>query len=99
MNKLLSFILPVLILASCNNKTNSPETPIDKEINMTLSIDNQELEYTDYDSLKESLEDKLTGEETIVLSADNGDRSLTKKVKSFITEMGVSIEVENNVEE
>ncbi len=53
MNRLLSFILPVLILTSCNNKTNSPETPIDKEINMTLSIDNQELDvyWEDNDSV------------------------------------------------
>ena len=54
MNKLLSFILPVLILTSCYNKTNSPETPINKEINMTLSIDNQELDvyWEDNDSVK-----------------------------------------------
>lgn len=53
MNKLLSFILPVLILTSCANKTNSPETPIDKETNMTLSIDNQELDvyWEDNDSV------------------------------------------------
>lgn len=53
MNKLLSFILPVLILTSCANKTNSPEAPIDKEINMTLSIDNQELDvyWEDNDSV------------------------------------------------
>lgn len=53
MNKLLSFILPLLILTSCNNKTNSPETPIYKEINMTLSIDNQELDvcWEDNDSV------------------------------------------------
>lgn len=53
MNKLLSFILPILILASCTNKTNSPETPIDEEINMTLSIDNQELDvyWEDNDSV------------------------------------------------
>ena len=53
MNKLLSFILPVLILTSCTTKTNSPETPIDKEINMTLSIDNQELDvyWEDNDSV------------------------------------------------
>lgn len=52
MNKLLSLILPVLILTSCN-KTNPPETPINKEINMTLSIDNQELDvyWEDNDSV------------------------------------------------
>lgn len=52
MNKLLSFILPVLILTSCN-KINSPETPINKEINMTLSIDNQDLDvyWEDNDSV------------------------------------------------
>lgn len=44
MKKLLSLILPMFILASCTNKTNLPEAPIDKEINMTLSIDNQELD-------------------------------------------------------
>lgn len=53
MNKLLSFILPTLILTSCTNKTNSLETPIDKEINMTLLIDNQELDvyWEDNDSV------------------------------------------------
>lgn len=53
MNKLLSFILPALILTGCTSKTNSPETPIDKEINMTLSIDNQELDvyWEDNDSV------------------------------------------------
>ena len=53
MNKLLSLILPMFILASCTNKTNSPEAPIDKEINMTLSIDNQELDvyWEDNDSV------------------------------------------------
>ena len=53
MNKLLSFILPVLILTSCTPKTNSPQTPKDKEINMTLSIDNQELDvyWEDNDSV------------------------------------------------
>ena len=53
MNKLLSFIFPVLILTCCNNKINSPETPINKEINMTLSIDNQELDvyWEDNDSV------------------------------------------------
>ena len=53
MNKLLSFILPILILASCANKAISPEAPIDKEINMTLSIDNQELDvlWEDNDSV------------------------------------------------
>ncbi len=53
MNKLLGFILPLLILTSCNTKTNSPSTPIDKEINMTLSIDNQKLDvnWEDNDSV------------------------------------------------
>lgn len=53
MKKLLSLILSMLILASCTNKTNSPETPIDKEMNMTLSIDNQELDvyWEDNDSV------------------------------------------------
>ena len=53
MNKLLGFILPVLILTSCTNKTNTSETPKDKEINMTLSIDNQELDvnWEDNDSV------------------------------------------------
>ena len=53
MEKLLRLILPMFILASCNNKTNTPETPIDKEINMTLSIDNQELDvnWEDNDSV------------------------------------------------
>lgn len=53
MKKLLSLILSMFVLASCNNKTNSPETPIDKEINMTLSIDNQELDvyWEDNDSV------------------------------------------------
>lgn len=53
MKKLLSLILPMFILTSCTNKTNSPETPIDKETNMTLSIDNQELDvyWEDNDSV------------------------------------------------
>ena len=53
MNKLLSLILPMFILASCANKAISPEAPIDKEINMTLSIDNQELDvyWEDNDSV------------------------------------------------
>lgn len=53
MKKLLSLILSMFILASCTTKTNSPETPIDKEINMTLSIDNQELDvyWEDNDSV------------------------------------------------
>ena len=53
MNKLLGFILPALILTSCTTNTNSPKTPIDKEINMTLSIDNQELDvyWEDNDSV------------------------------------------------
>ena len=52
MNKLLCFILPIIILTSCN-KINSQETPINKEINMTLSIDNQELDvlWEDNDSV------------------------------------------------
>lgn len=54
MEKLLRLILPMFILTSCNNKTNTPETPIEKEINMTLSIDNQELDvnWEDNDSVK-----------------------------------------------
>ena len=53
MNKLLSLILPLLILTSCATKTNSQETPINKEINMTLLIDNQELDvyWEDNDSV------------------------------------------------
>lgn len=53
MKKLLSLILPMFILTSCTNKTNSLEAPIDKEINMTLSIDNQELDvyWEDNDSV------------------------------------------------
>jgi len=53
MNKLLGFILPVLILTSCTNKTNTSETSEDEEINMTLSIDNQELDvnWEDNDSV------------------------------------------------
>lgn len=53
MEKLLRLILPMFILTSCNNKTSTPETPIDKEINMTLSIDNQELDvnWEDNDSV------------------------------------------------
>ncbi len=53
MEKLLRLILPMFILVSCNNKTNPLETPIDKEINMTLSIDNQELDvnWEDNDSV------------------------------------------------
>lgn len=54
MNKLLSFILPVLILTSCTPNLNSSSTSTKKEENMKLSIDNQELDvaWEDNDSVK-----------------------------------------------
>ena len=54
MNKLLSFILPVLILTSCTPNSNSSSTSTKKEENMKLSIDNQELDvaWEDNDSVK-----------------------------------------------
>lgn len=54
MNKLLSFILPVLILTSCIPNSNSSSTSTKKEENMKLSIDNQELDvaWEDNDSVK-----------------------------------------------
>ena len=54
MNKLLSFILPVLILTSCTPNSNSSSTSTKKEENMKLSIDNQELDvaWEDNDSVQ-----------------------------------------------
>ena len=54
MNKLLSFILPVLILTSCTPNSDSSSTSTKKEENMKLSIDNQELDvaWEDNDSVK-----------------------------------------------
>lgn len=54
MKKLLSFILPLLILTSCTPNSNSSSTSTKKEENMKLSIDNQELDVTweDNDSVK-----------------------------------------------
>ena len=43
MKRLLSFILPMLILTSCTPNSNSSSTYTKKEENMKLSIDNQEL--------------------------------------------------------
>lgn len=53
MNKLLSFILPVLILTSCTPSSNSLSTSTKKEENMKLLIDNQELDvyWEDNDSV------------------------------------------------
>ena len=54
MNRLLGFILPVLILTSCTPNSNSSSTSTKKEENMKLSIDNQELDvaWEDNDSVK-----------------------------------------------
>ena len=54
MKRLLSFILPMLILTSCTPNSNSSSTYTKKEENMKLSIDNQELNVTweDNDSVK-----------------------------------------------
>lgn len=46
MKRLLSFILPTLILTSCTPNSNSSSTYTKKEENMKLSIDNQELNVT-----------------------------------------------------
>ena len=43
MKRLLSFILPMLLLTSCTPNSNSSSTYTKKEENMKLSIDNQEL--------------------------------------------------------
>ena len=54
MKRLLSFVLPLLILTSCTPNSNSSSTSTKKEENMKLSIDNQELDVTweDNDSVK-----------------------------------------------
>lgn len=54
MKRLLSFVLPLLILTSCIPNSNSSSTSTKKEKNMKLSIDNQELDVTweDNDSVK-----------------------------------------------
>lgn len=54
MKKILFYILPILLLSSCTPKSSSPSAPNVKEINMTLSIDNQELDvyWEDNDSVK-----------------------------------------------
>ena len=54
MKRLLSFVLPLLILTSCIPNSNSSSTSTKKEENMKLSIDNQELDVTweDNDSVK-----------------------------------------------
>ena len=46
MKRLLSFILPMLILTSCTPSSNSSSTYTEKEENMKLSIDNQEQNVT-----------------------------------------------------
>ena len=46
MKRLLSFILPMLILTSCTPNSNSSSIYTKKEENMKLSIDNQELNVT-----------------------------------------------------
>ena len=46
MKRLLSFVLPLLILTSCTPNSNSSSTSAKKEENMKLSIDNQELDVT-----------------------------------------------------
>lgn len=46
MKRLLSFILPMLLLTSCTPNSNSSSTYTKKEENMKLSIDNQELNVT-----------------------------------------------------
>ena len=54
MKRLLSFVLPLLILTSCTPNSNSSSTSTKKERNMKLSIDNQELDvaWEDNDSVK-----------------------------------------------
>ena len=54
MKKILFYILPMLLLSSCTPKSSSPSAPKEKEIKMTLSIDNQELDvyWEDNDSVK-----------------------------------------------
>lgn len=54
MKRLLSFVLPLLILTSCIPNSNSSSTSTKKERNMKLSIDNQELDvvWEDNDSVK-----------------------------------------------
>lgn len=54
MKRLLSFVLPLLILTSCIPNSNSSSTSTKKEENMKLSIDNQELDvaWEDNDSVK-----------------------------------------------
>ena len=52
--RLLSFVLPLIILTSCTPNSNSSSTSTKKERNMKLSIDNQELDvaWEDNDSVK-----------------------------------------------
>ena len=54
MKRLLSFVLPLLILTICIPNSNSSSTSTKKERNMKLSIDNQELDvaWEDNDSVK-----------------------------------------------
>ena len=54
MKRLSSFVLPLLLLASCTPNSNSSSTSAKKEENMKLSIDNQELDvaWEDNDSVK-----------------------------------------------
>ena len=54
MKRLLSFVLPLLILTSCTPNSNSSSTSTKKEENMKLSIDNQELDvaWEDNDSVQ-----------------------------------------------
>ena len=54
MKRLLSFVLPLLILTSCIPNSNSSSTSTKKEENMKLSIDNQELDvaWEDNNSVK-----------------------------------------------
>lgn len=54
MKKLLSFILPLLILTSCTPSSNSSSASTKEEENMKLSIDDQELDvaWEDNDSVK-----------------------------------------------
>ena len=54
MKKLLSFILPLLILTSCTPNSDSSSASTKEEENMKLSIDNQELDvaWEDNDSVK-----------------------------------------------
>lgn len=53
MKKILFYILPILLLSSCTPKSSSPNAPKEKEENMKLSIDNQELDvnWEDNDSV------------------------------------------------